>query len=70
MFKQVLVVVMDGVGEDVSPGQARRLFEALQCPKTWMEFDESSAAQTHCQNGGSALAQARLFDWLDDEVGR
>jgi len=61
-------LVMEGSAEDATPGQARALYEELTCPKTWIEFDASTAAQTHCQGGASALAEARLYDWLDEEV--
>lgn len=61
-------LIMDGVAEDATPGESQRLYDALRCPKTLMMFDQASAAQTHCQGGGVLLAQARLFDWLDEEV--
>ncbi len=61
-------LIMEGVAEDATPGQSRKLYDALRCDKTLMEFDHASAAQTHCQNGGTQLAQGRLFDWLDERV--
>lgn len=61
-------LIMDGVAEDATPGESKRLHEALTCEKTLMEFDAASASQTHCQGGGTVLAAARLFDWLDEEV--
>lgn len=62
-------LVMEGSAEDATPGESRRLYDALTCAKHWMYFDASTAAQTHCQGGSQTLAQARLFDWLDEEVG-
>lgn len=62
-------LIMEGVAEDASPGESQRLYDALSCPKTLMVFDAASAAQTHCQGGGTVLAAARLGDWLDEEVG-
>ncbi len=61
-------LILEGVGEDATPGQSNKLYDALQCPKTLIEFDERSGSQTHCQGGGTVLATARLFDWLDEEV--
>lgn len=61
-------LIMDGVAEDATPGESQRLFDALRCPKTLMAFGHETAAQTHCQGGGTVLASARLFDWLDEEV--
>ena len=63
-------LLMDGVAEDASPGQARALYAALGGPKHLLEFDAASAAQTHCQAGGTLQARARLFDWLDEDLGR
>lgn len=61
-------LIMEGTAEDATPGESRRMFDRLRCPKHLMEFDASTAAQVHCQGGGQALAQAWLFDWLDEEV--
>lgn len=61
-------LIMDGAGEDASPGESQRLFKALSCPKEMLFFDHASAAQTHCQGGGTLLAQAKLFNWMDKEV--
>ena len=33
-----------------------------------MKFDASTASQVHCQGGNQQLAQARLFDWLEEKV--
>ena len=63
-------LILDGSAEDATPGESRRLFEALTCPKWALDFDASTAAQVHCQGGSTLLAQGRLFDWLDTEVSR
>ncbi|MEU9336431.1 alpha/beta hydrolase [Streptomyces sp. NPDC048290] len=61
-------LVMDGTQERFSTGQARRLYDALDCPKEFMVFDEASTAQSHCQNGATATAAAFTFDWLDSRL--
>lgn len=58
-------LVMDGT-EELAQGQAQKLFEALQCPKHYMLFDETTTAQLHCQMGSYATASEYLFDWLDN----
>lgn len=63
-------LIMDGAAEDATPGQSKALFDALTCDKHLMTFDAAGAAQTHCQAGGQIQAKARLYDWLDDHVGR
>ena len=62
------MLIMDGTSEVFSGGQAQQLFDALRCPKDLMLFDATSTAQLHCQNGGTAHAAERLFDWLADEL--
>ncbi|MGW4199505.1 alpha/beta hydrolase family protein [Streptomyces sp. NPDC004726] len=61
-------LVMDGVEENFSAGQARQLYDALTCPKEFMLFDQTSTAQLHCQNGGTATAAEFTFDWLDGRL--
>lgn len=60
-------LVMDGTGEMV-PGQAKKFFDALQCPKDYLLFDETTTAQLHCQMGSYATATEYLFDWLDEKL--
>lgn len=59
-------LVLDGTGE-VFHG-AKPFFDALDCPKAYMLFDETSTAQSHCQIGGYATATEQLFDWLDERL--
>ena len=61
-------LIMDGSAEDATPGESKRLFEALRCPKRRIEFDATTASQVHCQGGSQKLAQGWLFDWMDEEV--
>lgn len=61
-------LILDGAAEDASPGGSRQLHDALTGKKHLLFFDEAGAAQTHCQAGGQIQAQARMFDWLDDNV--
>ncbi len=63
-------LVMDGTGENFSVGEARRLYDALQCPKEYMLFDERDTGLLHCQAAALSVASQRLFDWLDENVGR
>ncbi|GLF98514.1 alpha/beta hydrolase family protein [Streptomyces yaizuensis] len=61
-------LVMDGAEERFSAGQARQLYDALDCPKEFLLFDGASTAQLHCQNGGTATAAESTFDWLDGRL--
>ena len=49
-------------------GQPAVLFEALQCPKTFMTFTATEGAGEHCHEGALTLFHQRMFDWLDDTI--
>jgi hypothetical protein len=59
-------LVMDGTAEAFSRGQAKLLFDALQCPKDYLLFTEEDTGLLHCQEGAQAVANHRMFDWLDE----
>ena len=61
-------LVLDGSAEDVSPGEAEKLAAAVAGSVTYMRFERETAAHTHCQGGGTLYAQARIFDWLEEEL--
>lgn len=46
-------------------GQPERLYQALQCPKTFMKFTAEEGAEEHCHFGALQLFNHRLFEWLD-----
>lgn len=62
------VLVMDGAEEIAGAGQARRLYDALRCPKDYMLFGTETTASLHCQNGSLSVGTARLFDWLEERL--
>lgn len=59
-------LVIDVEREHLLPGEARRLFERLTCPKTFVFFRAAEGAETHCQCGAEGIGTQRIFDWLDD----
>lgn len=61
-------LVIDGTEEVFSTGQPRKLYDALECRKDFMVFDQTSTAQLHCQNGANATAGEMMFDWLDERL--
>jgi pimeloyl-ACP methyl ester carboxylesterase len=62
------MLVVDVEHENSFPGEAKKLYDALSCPKTWLYFSEEEGAGDHCQTGSPSLAQQRIFDWLDETV--
>lgn len=61
-------LVMDSVDEEFSVGQGQLLFDALRCPKHYMLFDAQDTGQLHCQTAALAVAEQRMFDWLDENL--
>jgi pimeloyl-ACP methyl ester carboxylesterase len=62
------MLVMDGTAEEFSPGQAKKLYDDLQCPKDYMLFTEEDTGLVHCQAGAPSVASQRMFDWLDEHI--
>ncbi len=61
-------LIVDVEAEHAFPGQAKRLFDALTCPKSWVSFSDDEGAGDHCQTGSPMLGQQRIFDWLEETV--
>lgn len=61
-------LIMDGEAEEFSAGQAKKLYDALSCPKDYMLFTAEDTGLVHCQTGALSVASRRLFDWLDEHL--
>lgn len=62
------MLIMDGTKDTWGKGQAKELYDSLNCPKEYMLFTEEDSAAAHCQTGGPAIATQRMFDWMDEHV--
>ncbi|ANN65415.1 alpha/beta hydrolase family protein [Bordetella bronchialis] len=62
-------LVCDAEDDVFFQGQARSLFDHLRCKKTLLSFTASEGAGAHCEVGAARLANARMFDWLDETLG-
>ncbi len=62
-----LVCDSENEGADLS-GQAKMLYEALICPKTFMLFSAQEGADLHCQIGAPERSNQQIFDWLDETI--
>lgn len=65
-IKSHIVVVDSETDVIIQQSQAKKLYDALTCPKTWMLFTAEEAADAHCQAGAHAVSYQRMFDWLDE----
>jgi hypothetical protein len=64
------MLVTDPENESFWPGQSQRLYDALRCPKAIVRFDADEGADLHCEPRALALRDQRIFDWLDETLGR
>lgn len=59
-------LVLEGEKDDSFPGQPKKVYDALTCPKKYIQFTTEEGAEEHCQCGAPALSNQRIFDWLDE----
>jgi len=59
-------LLTESVSDAMFFGQAQKLYDALQCPKTLVFFTREEAAQAHCQMGANAISNEKIFNWLDE----
>jgi predicted alpha/beta-fold hydrolase len=45
---------------------SKTLFDALRCPKTFLEFQLFEGSGGHCEALARSLYHQRVFDWLDE----
>ena len=57
------------VENDRASTNARELFDALTCRKTFVEFTAADGADQHCEQLNRSLANRVILDWLDDAFG-
>jgi dienelactone hydrolase len=63
------MLVTDPENEQFWPGQSKRLYEALTCPKDLVPFTAAEGADSHCEPKALGLRDQRIFDWLDEVLG-
>ncbi len=59
-------LVVDCEEEASFEGEARKLYDALSCARTFMLFTREEGAEDHCQVATPLLSQQRIYDWLAD----
>ncbi|WP_030761076.1 MULTISPECIES: alpha/beta fold hydrolase [unclassified Streptomyces] len=65
---QCPTLVCDAEEDMFFQGQPEQLYDHLTCPKTLMLFTAEEGAGAHCHPGAMRLANARIYDWLDDTL--
>ena len=61
-------LVCEAEDDQFFQGQPARLYDALDCPKTFLTFASAEGAGEHCHEGALTLFHQRMFDWLDDTL--
>jgi hypothetical protein len=59
------MVVMDNGADAIAGGQAKQLYDALGCPKDYVQFTAEEGADGHCEGGAQVLFHRDAYDWLD-----
>jgi pimeloyl-ACP methyl ester carboxylesterase len=59
-------LVLEAEKDDSFPGQPKKVYDALTCPKKYVLFTTQEGAEEHCQSGAPAISNQRIFDWLDE----
>ncbi len=60
------VLVVDSDNDKDMPGQAKQLYNALQCPKKYLLFTTEEGAGDHCQMGAIMISNEKVLNWLED----
>ncbi|MBC2903722.1 alpha/beta fold hydrolase [Streptomyces cupreus] len=63
-------LVLDAENDVICCGEAQRVHDALRCEKDLFTFTAAEGAGEHCQEGAALRFQQRVFDWLDERLGR
>ena len=53
-------------GEQFFPGQAQKLYDALNCPKTMVRFTSEQGAEQHCEGAAPGYRDFCIYNWLDE----
>lgn len=62
------VLVADAENEHLSTGQAKKLFEALSCPKDYVLFTNIEGCGDHCGAGGLGIVLEKIFNWISSTL--
>ena len=64
------LLIADPENEQFWPGQSQQLHDALSGPKELVRFTVAEGAGGHCEPAALGLRDQRVFDWLDQTLGR
>jgi hypothetical protein len=53
-------------GEQFFPSQPQKLYDALNCPKTMVQFTREQGAEQHCEVAAPGYRDFCIYNWLDE----
>lgn len=62
------MLIIQSENDQMMKGEAKRLYDALRCPKDLMIFTTEEGAGEHCQVGAYSLSNEQIFGWLQDHL--
>jgi FrsA-like alpha/beta hydrolase family protein len=62
------MLITDPEGEQFFPGQARKLYDALRCPKQIVHFTHKQGADQHCEVAAPGYRDYCIYNWLDETL--
>jgi alpha-beta hydrolase superfamily lysophospholipase len=63
------MLITDPEGEPFLPGQAQKLYDAIQCPKQIVRFTHEQGADQHCEVAAPGYRDYCIYNWLDEVMG-
>jgi dienelactone hydrolase len=64
------LLITEPANESYWPGQSQQLYDLVSSPKKLVHFSESDGADLHCEPQGMGLRDLRVFNWLDETLGK
>lgn len=65
---QCPTLILEAEEDKISEGQAKLLYDALTCEKSFMLFTSEEGAGKHCEAGAKLLSNERIFTWIDERL--
>ncbi|MFH1617047.1 MAG: alpha/beta fold hydrolase [Candidatus Margulisiibacteriota bacterium] len=62
------MLIVDSEDDKDMPGQAKKLYDALGCPKEYLLFTKEEGAEEHCQMGAGLISSERIYNWLSAKL--
>lgn len=63
------MLITDSEGEQFFPGQAQKLYDALESKKTMVRFTREQGADQHCEVAAPGYRDYCIYNWLDETLG-